>query len=430
MPTLLALAPRPAAENCESAAHPRRVAAALTLRFGLLHGLIAALSPLVSYLLAKAAVPFFGKSIDPASMMYDVTLYFKYASAAMAGKIPYRDIPIEYPPFSFPIFLLPRLFTSNLFGYCLLFGVELLLIQSVAVFLMAQMVARRDGARAAKRALLWYTGFFAALSPIIVARYDLAPMALAFCAAVAWFETPRRARLGGLLAAAGGLVKLYPALLAAPAFLQEFANRRVSRMRGTSVFVMVCAAGLAGWWMMPLGLRYFLDYHGGRGLEIEAVPAGLLMAATKLTGGELHWTLDHVSVQLVTRFSAPAAAICVPLQGILIGFVMWRFARSAKADAMRYSCAIMLAFVLGGKVLSPQYLVWLMPFIAILPENPRGAARRLFLLCAVLTTILFPFAFRNLMDFGWFPIVSLNVRNGLLCYLLLDLLAQRKIRKV
>jgi hypothetical protein len=57
---------------------------------------------------------FYG-SVGRGWCVYDTLhLYFAYASKAMEGRIPYRDYLIEYPIFSFPLFLLPRWNTITL----------------------------------------------------------------------------------------------------------------------------------------------------------------------------------------------------------------------------------------------------------------------------------------------------------------------------
>src|SRR4051794_5079944 len=43
--------------------------------------------------------------------------YYKNASRALGGELPYRDFLFEYPVFSFPLFLIPRLLVSDLGGY-------------------------------------------------------------------------------------------------------------------------------------------------------------------------------------------------------------------------------------------------------------------------------------------------------------------------
>ena len=137
-----------------------------------------------------------------------VEIFFDYANRAITGQTPYRDYLIEYPILAFPVFLIPRLFASSFSGYRLAFGVELLLFNGAAVFLVARHVANEEGI-ARPAAARRYTSYFASLCPLLMGPYDLAPMAVAFAAALAWFQ--RRNARGGILAGLGFLLKVFPA---------------------------------------------------------------------------------------------------------------------------------------------------------------------------------------------------------------------------
>ncbi len=65
---------------------------------------------------------------------------------------------------------------------------------------------------------------------------------------------------------------------------------------------------------------------------------------------------------------------------------------------MRESAAAILAFILFSKVLSPQFLIWLVPFVSVLEGLTGKLARWLFLLCCLLTTLIFPWNFLGLLQ--------------------------------
>lgn len=65
------------------------------------------------------------------------------------------------------------------------------------------------------------------------------------------------------------------------------------------------------------------------------------------------------------------------------------------------------AFVLVNKVFSPQYIVWLIPFVAL-------AERRvmvLFFVIAALTIYVYPFHWQEFTAGRLVPVLALNVRN-------------------
>src|SRR5262249_20962123 len=72
-----------------------------------------------------------------------------------------------------------------------------------------------------------------------------------------------------------------------------------------------------------------------------------------------------------------------------------RLAQLDPPTLVGYSLLFLILFILGNKVFSPQYLVWLAPLVSLVPFPRKG--RRLFLwtfaVTCLLTTVLFPFLF-------------------------------------
>jgi hypothetical protein len=73
-----------------------------------------------------------------------------------------------------------------------------------------------------------------------------------------------------------------------------------------------------------------------------------------------------------------------------------------------------VAFAVFGKVLSPQYLLWILPFAATIPEASGRPVRVLFLASAVVTLWLFPWTFGALWGLKPWAFAILNLRNGML----------------
>src|SRR4051812_32416321 len=136
----------------------------------------------------------------------DTDLYFRYATMALEGKVPYRDYRVEYPPLALPLFLAPRLVTRDVSGFRFAFAVEMLVFNAVTVWAVAAWVKRRLGRARVRSRLAWHTAFFLLLSRLMVTRYDAAPMFLGFVAAIGWFSG--RGVLGGLMASLGALTKV------------------------------------------------------------------------------------------------------------------------------------------------------------------------------------------------------------------------------
>ena len=87
-----------------------------------------------------------------------------------------------------------------------------------------------------------------------------------------------------------------------------------------------------------------------------------------------------------------AASLSLPITGVLLlitAFVMYCAHRLGKLGAeqySRYAAALILAFMLGSKVLSPQYLIWLLPLVPLSFGGRAGVGVSAVFLAAFWTT--------------------------------------------
>ncbi len=360
----------------------------------------------------------YGSHPDLGAASWSYRIYYDYASQAVQGEVPYRDYLVEYPILTFPLFLVPRLVVSNFASYCIAFAAEMLFFDVVAIVLIARHVALTEGPEQVAWRLAWFTAFCASLAPLVVGRFELAPMVFAFAAARWWFAG--RNVLGGLTAGFGALLKVFPGLVAAPALVWELSRLRTSRARGSLAFLVTVAAGMAGWFLLggPNILASF-GYHAERGLGIESVYAGALLAWGNLAGIDIPWVIEHKAVHLVAEWGSRTAALASPLQAGALLVVLWQFWRRGMAEGVRYSGAAILATLVTSKVLSPQYLVWLFPFVVVLGGWTGRRARWLFLFVCLTTALIYPGpAFAQIREHQGSAIFLLNLRNLLILALL------------
>ena len=152
--------------------------------------------------------------LDLGGVSWVYRIYYDYASRTMNGEVPYRDFLVEYPVLSFPLFALPRLLFADFRLYCIAFAAEMLLFDIAAIILIARYIAMHEGVEFVFKRLMWYSVYSACLSILVVGRFELAPMVLAF-AASSWLFRGRNA-LGGFVAGLGTLTKLFPCLIMGP----------------------------------------------------------------------------------------------------------------------------------------------------------------------------------------------------------------------
>ncbi|HKC22177.1 MAG TPA: hypothetical protein VKB64_06655, partial [Gaiellaceae bacterium] len=155
---------------------------------------------------------------------------------------------------------------------------------------------------------------------------------------------------------------------------------------------------------------------------------GFLLAAHAVAGLGITMRSSHGSQNLAGGFPDALAAIQTLLQAAAIIAVWVWFARGPadRERLVRAFAAGVCAFIAFGKVLSPQFLIWLIPVVPLV-RGRRGLWASLLLLAAlVLTQIWFPFRyFRLALDFEAGLSWVLLARNLVLVSLALLLLPHK-----
>lgn len=300
----------------------------------------------------------------------DTPTYQSYAQQTVDGRIPYRDFSLEYPPG----FLLPALAPdataspADFDSYARAFdrwmagaGVVMLLLAAVALAAL----------RARPAHFATALGFIA-ISPfllgnVMMARFDLWVTALAIGGLSALLAG--RERTGGALLGAAIATKLWPVVLVPLGLIWIWRRRdRAAALRWLTLVVAVGAAFFLPFAALaPGGLGHSFALQIDRPLQIESLGSTLLLAAHNVGGLATSVKTGYGSQNLVAH-GATAVAIASTLLQLLALCAVWvAFARGpARADRLATAAAASVAvFVAFGKVFSPQYLIWLIPFVPL-----------------------------------------------------------------
>jgi len=364
----------------------------------------------------------------------DTGVYQRYGDAVARGRVPYRDFAVEYPPGALPTFVLPALGSPSEDGYRRRFDLLMLLCGAGAVAAMAATL----GALGADRMRLFWALSFTAVAPlalgsVLLSRYDLWPAALAATALAALCAGRDRLALAvlGLAAAA----KIYPVILA-PLFLAHVWRRRGGREAAVAGALMaaVVAAVFAPFVVLaPGGVWDSIVRQTTRPLQIESLGSGILLAAHHLFGLGLRVDFSHGSQNLGGSLpdAVGAAETALVLAG-LAALWIW-FARTPRnaETLVRASAAAVCLFVAFGKVLSPQYMIWLLPLVPLVRGRRGFAAGALLGAALILTQLWFPDRYWRLVyDLGGYESALVLARDIVLLSLLVVLVwpQRRRVR--
>jgi uncharacterized membrane protein len=203
------------------------------------------------------------------------------------------------------------------------------------------------------RRAVWF-----ALAPTLAVQafvnWDLLTVALTTAATLAFFR--RRDGWAGVLIGLGTAAKLYPGLLLVPLAADRLRGRQPDRaillwwsaaITWIAVNLPFAAAGPQGWWE-------FFRFSGARQADWDSA-----------------WYLlcHRLSVCL------PTGLINVSSIVLLVGLAwfVWIAKRRREPDFPRWQLAfpVLVLFLLLGKVYSPQFSLWLLPWLVLVLPRPR-----------------------------------------------------------
>jgi hypothetical protein len=338
-------------------------------------------------------------------LIVDTPIYEQYGDLMAHGHVPYRDFAVEYPPAALPAFAIPSLVaaTGDLPEYRRVFetlmalsGATLAALVGLLLFLDRRPVLELVPALA----LVALAPL--ALGPVVLSRFDLWPAMLTIAALTAFVLGRERIGLGVLGLAVGA--KLYPAVLLPLmlAWLWRRSGRRATLV-GAGVFaavVAVCYLPFVA--LSPGGVWHSISVQASRPLQIESLGSSFLLAAHQAFDVSITMRSGHGSQNLAGGAADTLAALQTAAEIVALLAIWWWFARgpATRERFLRASAAAVCAFVALGKVLSPQFLIWLVPLVPLVRGRRGAAAGALLAVALVLTQIWFPYRYWSLaLDF-------------------------------
>jgi hypothetical protein len=248
-------------------------------------------------------------------------------------------------------------------------------------------------------------GFFG-ISPLLIgsvalSRFDLWPAALAIFALAALVSDrplPAAVLLGCAISA-----KLWPAAVL-PLFAASLLRTRGARATAiwTADVVAVIALIFVPFVVIdPGGVWHSFHAQFARPLQLESLGSAILIAVNHAAGVTPHLATSFGS-QNLTGPGTHAAAVFTTIVGVVALAAVWvLFARGPATGARLavHSAAAVAALLAFGKVFSPQFVIWLVPFVLVVGGLRGVAAGALLAAVLGLTHAWFPRHYWDLTRF-------------------------------
>ncbi|MEU1780611.1 MULTISPECIES: glycosyltransferase family 87 protein [Streptomyces] len=332
-------------------------------------------------------------------------IYQGWYGVLRGGIFPYDDVTWQYPPAAALAVLAPGLLPF--LNYAPAFFV-LCLAADAAVMGML-LYAARDGRRGPLGVWVWVTGV-PLLGPIVYARYDVMVTAVAVAALL---TVGRRTRLAGALTGFGALLKIWPVLL-----VIGTPRGRATRSVWSAALVTAGVLGMFFTAAMP-GALAFLTFQRDRGTEVESL-GSLVFHLARHIGWHGKARLNYGSVEFLGRHVHAVSALALGLSVLAFGWLLlWRLRARRFTPTTPYDAAFaaVLLFTTTSRVISPQYMIWLIGLAAVCVTMGTPRQRLpilLVLMAAPLTQLEFPIWFSHVVASDKLGVATLTLRNGLL----------------
>lgn len=370
----------------------------------------------------------------------DTPIYYDYASRMVGGMMPYRDFSSEYPPVAMLLFSLPRLLSGSSYGaFVIWFEAEMLAFSCGIVMLLSALAWRqwRDINRLTGTLGL-YCFFIMALGSIVKLRFDLA-VAFLFLAALFCFVTDRRL-FAWLLLGIGVMTKIVPVLIAPLFLIAHLRRRQYQEMWMGPLAAALTAVIIAIPFLLiaPAGLAGAFLYHAERPLQLESSWATPLLLMKNFGGLDLTIMNSYGSHNVFSAGSEFLATISAPvtMAVLIVAYVVFfrttavqMTQREWQMQLTRFVTLTIAIFIVSGKVLSPQYFIWLLPLVPLVAGRDRRLVLGLFTAVLLVTQWEFPARYWNLYMLETDMVITVAIRNLLLAAFVVAVLIGGRARQ-
>jgi hypothetical protein len=344
----------------------------------------------------------------------DLFVYRMFAEPVLDGELPYRDVFLEYPPLAAPAIALPGVLGTGEDAFRWAYAGWTLLMAAGVVLLCGAVAARTGGD--VRRALMAAAAMPLLCGAMLRTHFDLAPVGLTLLALLLVIAGSRKWGMAVLGLAV--LTKGFP-IVVAPVVIAWLAARHGRRaaiqdglvMAGVIAAVMAVAVAVSA-----QGTVDAFTYQVDRPVQIESTPAAFVYALDGLGFGEAARELSHRADNVVHPAGDAIAAVLSAV--MLAAIVLLSFLAGARPGDDRAlvlaSLGAVLAFACFGRVLSPQYLIWMVPLGALALAWRYHQLALAVAGATVLTLVEFPGLYYKLALREPLPVAIVCLRDALL----------------
>lgn len=353
----------------------------------------------------------------------DVQLFYYYSYLTKnLNLLPYKDFFVVYPPVSLLPILIPGLFSTSFNSYKILFQFEMIIFWIISLCFLYKIIKKIFPEKEIFNKILIFSTLSAFSIFFILNRIDIFIMALILASINFLFEN--KYLLSSLFLSLSIFTKFYPVIFLPLFLLYLFKNYEVKKTVIFSVYLFLISIFLLISFFIIFPAKnsgaYSFFYHFKRPLHIESLYGGLLLLLEKTKVPLFQITIKHDNYGW-SLYNSALLKIILPISSFLILLVfaflileILKKKKFAEEDFLKFILIFSLFFIILNKVFSPQYLIWILPFIPLFSDENKI---KIFSLIIILTFLTYPIFYPFLIEKNLFLILILNLRNFLFLYL-------------
>jgi hypothetical protein len=325
----------------------------------------------------------------------DVRLYDWWAGNIADSFFPINDPMWQYPPLAAVVFLAGYLIAGNTVGF-----VFLALLADFSIYWLLWRRGREM--QNSTPVLIWIIAPLI-MGPIILGRFDV----FVTLAAVAALLSVGQARKFGIVIAVGALLKVWPILLL-------LTTPKGAALKAISWFAFTFATGsllLSLWWSESFS---FIGGQRSRGLQIESVGA-LPYQLWNAGPGNVSSAFQFGAIEVVASGTS-IVSLLITVVGIALLGILFTWKVSGKLESANPADIALLAVLISivtSRVLSPQYMVWVLGLLAVSAFTPQKNFRKilgLIFISAGIGQFIYPWLYLDFQQGGVYAVAAHTIR--------------------
>lgn len=325
----------------------------------------------------------------------DVHLYDWWAGNISDSHFPINDPMWQYPPLAAVVFLAGYVIAGNAVGF-----VFLALLCDLAIYVL--LLKRGQEQSNLNPAFIWVITPLV-MGPIILGRFDV----FVTLAAIVALLYVGQARRFGIAIAVGTLLKVWPLLLL-------LATPKGSALKVITWFAATFFAGsllLSLWWNESFS---FIGGQRSRGLQIESIGA-LPYQLWNAGPGNVTSAFQFGAIEVVASGTSVVSLVITLLGIALLGTLFyWRFfGKLNTASPADIALLAVLISIITSRVLSPQYMVWVLGLLAVCAFAPQKDFKKMAILIFIsagIGQVIYPWWYLSLQQGGVIAVLAHTIR--------------------